>query len=420
MKNVLRPIFCASIMALFMTSCQNESSNENIQEIEPVAVINDSNIIPGQYIVVFKETKITPALKLKSKSNFSSRNAKAETIEKVSKNVIKKINTILDKSNVDQSNVLNYYTTEISGVAIKLSDKEYKQLSKNENVDYIEFDRKIELPKVDIENITKANVSQRARQTTPCGINNAGGSTDGSSKRSLIWIIDTGIDLDHPDLNVAVNLGRSFIDRSPDDCNGHGTHVAGTAAAKNNGFGVVGVSAGARVVPIKVLNCNGIGSVSSILAGINYVGRYARPGDVVNMSLGGYTGANCSTRTPYKSAVKTLANSGAYVAIAAGNSSDDASKYGPACINGDRIYTVASMTCNRSFSWFSNYNMNPVDLIATGSDVYSTYLNGGYATLGGTSMAAPHVAGIMHSRGGAPRTSGYVYSRGERYPIAVR
>jgi len=211
-----------------------------------------------------------------------------------------------------------------------------------------------------------------------------------------------------------------FVGGSANDCNGHGTHVAGIAAAVNNGVGVVGVSAGASVVPVRVFGCSGGSSTATILSGINHVGAFDLPGDVANLSLGGFFGSGCSTNSSYRNALLSLGNAGTRVAIAAGNSSDNAANYNPACINGTNIFTVASMTCNRTFSSFSNFNVNPVDVIATGSSVLSTYLNGGYATLSGTSMASPHVAGIMHARGSGPRTSGSVNNRGENYPIAVR
>ncbi len=103
-----------------------------------------------------------------------------------------------------------------------------------------------------------------------------------------IWIVDTGIDLTHPDLNVETNTAyaKSFVGGSANDCNGHGTHCAGIAAAKNNTIGVIGVSAGARVVPVRVLNCQGSGSSSGILSGLNHVAANDEPGDAVNMSLG--------------------------------------------------------------------------------------------------------------------------------------
>ncbi|MBQ4822887.1 S8 family serine peptidase [Aquimarina sp. MMG016] len=422
MKNFSKLALGVMLSGFIFTSCQNESISDGMVEsiVEPTST--EGKIIPGQYIVVFKDTKIKPTSKVLSKSSFTSREAKAKSVRELSEVSIQKMNRVLLDYDVDQSKVLNYYTTAISGMTLKLGDNELQKLSKDPSVVSIEYDRVVELPKFEIEEIIPDNNSQKMAQQTPCGISRAGGAANGASRDQWIWVIDTGIDLDHPDLNVVTNsnYARSFVGGSPNDCNGHGTHVAGTAAAKNNSIGVVGVSAGASVVPVRVFGCSGNTSTSTILAGINHVGANDIAGDVANLSLGGFFGSGCSNNSSYRTALSNLANGGTRIAIAAGNSSANSANYQPACVNGNNIYTVASMTCNRSFSSFSNYNMNPVDVIATGSGVRSTYLNGGYATLSGTSMASPHVAGIMHARNNGPRTSGTVRSRGENYPIAVR
>ncbi|MDH7448157.1 S8 family serine peptidase [Aquimarina sp. 2201CG14-23] len=422
MKNLSKLALGTMLSALVITSCQNENFSEGTVEsiVEPTST--EGKIIPGQYIVVFKDSKIQPASKALEKRVFSSREEKAKSVRDISDVSIKKMNSILSENDLEQSKVLDYYTTKISGMAIQLGDDDFQKLSKDPNIAAIEYDRVVELPKFEVEEVISGEVSQKMAQQTPCGINRAGGATNGAGKDEWIWVIDSGIDLDHPDLNVVTNstYARSFVGGSPNDCNGHGTHVAGTAAAINNNIGVVGVSAGASVVPVRVFGCNGSSSTSTILSGINHVGQYDLAGDVANLSLGGFFGSGCANNSSYRSALIALGNAGTRVAIAAGNSSANSVNYQPACVNGTNIYTVASMTCNRGFSSFSNYNMNPIDVIATGSSVRSTYLNGGYATLSGTSMASPHVAGIMHARGNGPRTSGTVSNRGENYPIAVR
>ena len=208
------------------------------------------------------------------------------------------------------------------------------------------------------------------------------------------WIIDTGIDLDHPDLNVAETGHISFVNSgkdpsNPDDQNGHGTHVAGTIAAIDNGFGVVGVAAGAPVVSVRVLDRRGSGSYSGVIAGVDYVASVASVGDVVNMSLGG------PPYTLLDAAVKAAAAKGIHFAIAAGNSGTDANNHTPARANGDNIYTVSAIDSSDNFASWSNWGNPPVDFAAPGVSILSTWKGGGTKTISGTSMAAPHVAGLL-------------------------
>jgi hypothetical protein len=227
-------------------------------------------------------------------------------------------------------------------------------------------------------------------QTTPWGITRVGGAEVYTGTRKA-WIIDSGIDLDHPDLNVDVNLSANFVFRgkdSPDDGNGHGTHVAGTVAAIDNDIDVVGVAAGASVVAVRVLDNSGSGSYSGVIAGVEYVAVNASNGDVANMSLGG------PGSSALDEAVEAAAASGVKFSLAAGNSGSNANNYSPARANGANIYTVSAIGQNGCLASFSNYG-SAVDYAAPGVGVESTKKGGGTTTYSGTSMAAPHVAGIL-------------------------
>ncbi|HEU0013249.1 MAG TPA: S8 family serine peptidase [Longimicrobium sp.] len=225
-------------------------------------------------------------------------------------------------------------------------------------------------------------------QTTPWGITRVGGAGDGTGKTA--WIIDTGIDMGHADLNTSKNCHSFFIGTSPEDGNGHGTHVAGTVAAKNNTQDVVGVAANAYVCSVRVLGNSGSGSWEGIINGVNHVAAFGSSGDVANMSLGA-TG----TLATLESAVASAAQKGIRFVLAAGNSSAPASNFTPARVNGSNIYTISSISSNGCLSSFSNYGNPPVDYAAPGSSILSTRKGGGTTTMSGTSMAAPHVAGIL-------------------------
>jgi subtilisin family serine protease len=227
-------------------------------------------------------------------------------------------------------------------------------------------------------------------QVTPWGVTRVGDAGDGTGKTA--WVIDTGIDMDHPDLNVDAGRSANFVRRgkdTTDDGNGHGTHVAGTIAAVDNSFGVVGVAAGASVVAVRVLDNSGSGFYSDVIAGVDYVGANGSSGDVANMSLGG------GPSSALDNAVKAAAAAGIKFALAAGNSSGDANDHSPARANGPNIYTVSAIDSGDDFASFSNYGNPPIDFAAPGVSVLSLWKGGGMNTISGTSMATPHVAGIL-------------------------
>jgi subtilisin family serine protease len=256
-------------------------------------------------------------------------------------------------------------------------------------------------------------------QTLPTGIDRIDGelsstvSGNGSGDVNVdIAIIDTGIQLNHPDLNARNGTNCVSPGAQAQDDHGHGTHVAGTAAARDNADGVVGVAPGARVWAVKVLNAAGSGTTSQIICGIDWVTANAGTIEVANMSLGGtsffgaISGCN-SAFDPMHPAICRSVQAGVTYAVAAGNSSADANTFVPATYS--QVITVSALadfngqpgggaaaTCRAdeddTFANFSNFGAD-VDLIAPGVCILSTYLGSGYNTFSGTSMASPHVAG---------------------------
>lgn len=256
-------------------------------------------------------------------------------------------------------------------------------------------------------------------ESTPAGITRVGGGANYTGT-GRAFVIDSGIFLTHPDLNVDTALSRNFVSRetSPNDLNGHGTHVAGTIAAKLNGTGVVGVAAGAKVVAVRVLDRRGSGAYSDVIAGVDYVASVGSAGDVANMSLGGPVSDALDT------AVVNASNSSKVIfALAAGNETDDANNHSPARADGPYIYTVAAVNSSDTFASFSNYSLvnDPVDFAEPGVSILSTWLNGGYNTISGTSMATPHLAGLVLI--GGPRSDGRLSSaapNGVRFAVGVK
>lgn len=293
------------------------------------------------------------------------------------------------------------YTNTIRGFSAKMPAHAAARLAANNpNIAYYEPDRIAHVWAPPPGKGPGGGGGEQPAEQTPWGITRVNGGISGAA--GTAWVIDTGVDQDHPDLNVDTARSANFVSRGPntkDDGNGHGTHVAGTIAAIDNEIGVIGVAAGATVVGVRVLNNNGSGTYADVIAGVDYVGANGQSGDVANMSLGG--GFSQAVNDAVIAASGTVKFS-----LAAGNESTDANTKSPASANGPNIYTVSAMDDTDTFASFSNYGNPPIDCADPGVGVLSTYKDGGYATASGTSMAAPHLAGILLL--GAVHTDGNV------------
>ena len=242
-----------------------------------------------------------------------------------------------------------------------------------------------------------------ASQTTPWSVTRVGGPLNGAGHTA--WIIDTGVDLTNADLNVDTSRGFSAFTRGRNagmnDLNGHGTHVSGTIAAKDNSIDVVGIAAGATVVPVKVLDSRGSGSNSGVIAGVDWVAAHASPGDCANMSLGG--GVSQALDDAVKAAAQS---SGAYFTLAAGNEGGDANDHSPARANGNNIATISAVDVNDNMPSWSNWGNPPVDYAAPGVSILSLKPGGGTTTMSGTSMASPAACAVRMMTNDRASTSG--------------
>jgi subtilisin family serine protease len=370
------------VMAIALSFAVFHSCNEPLTE-DPISdeLSLKSASVAKSYIVVLNDVELNAEL-----SNLKGYEMRQQAANNAAEKIMK-------RAGITDGELGFVYGTAIKGFSVKIPPGQLKKLQDDPSVKYIEENQVVTLVIPEVRINAKPTKPGSSTQTIPWGITRVNGGILGATGKA--WIIDTGIDLTHPDLNVNTTLGKSFVDRvtSPNDDNGHGTHCAGIVAAINNSVGVVGVASGATVVPVKVLNSRGSGSYSAIIAGVDYVKNKAVTGDVANMSLGG------SFSQALNDAVVAAANTGVKFTLAAGNEGVLASTKSPASasVKGDQdnIYTISAMGQGDLWASYSNFGNPPVDYCEPGSSIYSTYKGGGYATLSGTSMAAPHAAGLL-------------------------
>ena len=309
-------------------------------------------------------------------------------------NFLSSVSSLAGEAKSEGAALGHFYDHALHGFTMKVpNDEVLETIMANPEVDYVQPDVKV----------------KAFSQSLPTGINRVDGdlsptkSGDGSGAVNVdIGILDTGIDLSHPDLNVYKQVTFVSGTSSGNDDNGHGTAVAGIAAAKDNSQGVVGIAPGARLWAIKVLNKDGIGSSSDIIKGIDYVTQHAKEIDVVNLSFGAI-GQNSAL---HSAIIKSVAAGVTYTA-AAGNEGINAASVFPAsfpeviavsaivdtdgkCGGISPISTTAGK--DDTLASFSNYG-SVVDLAAPGVLIKTTAKGGSYTTFSGTSVSTPHVTG---------------------------
>lgn len=334
------------------------------------------NAIPDQYIVVFKEDV------MRGKAN--EKRAKAGKKDAPAADEYDpELETVVDEEIVDVAvlydlQVERRYSQALQGMSVRADDKAIKKLLKDQRVAFVEEDGYVQL------SATQSNATwgldrsdQRDRPLNGTYV------YDYTASNVRAYVIDSGINASHSDFGGRVLAGATAINdgRGAGDCNGHGTHVAGTI-----GGATWGIAKAVRLVPVRVFGCTGGSANSTIISGIDWVRTNAVKPAVANMSLGG--GASSATDT----ATNNLINSGVTVVVAAGNDNANACNYSPARVA--NAITVGSTTSTDARSSFSNFG-SCVNIFAPGSSIRSAWYTSNTATntISGTSMASPHVAG---------------------------
>jgi subtilisin family serine protease len=339
----------STLLALLPLAMAAPSSiNSKRDSPAPLVVPRGADLIDGKYIVKFKEGTVSASVD----SAISSIAASADYT----------------------------YKARFNGFAASLTEEELKTLRDDPSVAFIEQDAKV--------------YASATQENAPWGLARISSSEPGSTtytydesagSGTCSYILDTGIDVEHEDFGGRATWAANFADSNDGDVQGHGSHVAGTV-----GGSTYGVAKETTLLAVKVLGDDGSGTNAGVIAGMEFViedapSQSCSNGVVVNMSLGG------GFSQAINDAADNIVDAGIFLAVAAGNENSDASGSSPA--SAPKACTVGATDETDVFADFSNYG-SIVDILAPGVDVESVATGGGSTVFSGTSMAAPHVAGL--------------------------
>ncbi len=333
--------------------------------------------IAGEYIVVLKSDFVQQKASLMASQQGLSFSATSNSAENLNFRAQAVTSMSDEMAGAYGASVAQKYHAAISGFVTKMDRRAMRYMLADSRIDYIEENQMMYANDVQtnapwgLDRIDQPNLPLNSQYVF---------DLDGSGVKA--FILDTGILASHSNFGGRVASGFTAINdgRGSSDCNGHGTHVAGTVGATT-----YGVAKNVTLIPVRVLSCSGSGSNAGVIAGVDWVAQNASGASVANMSLGG------GNSSALDSAVNNAIDAGVTFVVAAGNSNANACSGSPNRV--PRALTVASSTSSDSRSSFSNWG-SCVDLFAPGSNIQSTWSNGGTRTISGTSMASPHVAGV--------------------------
>jgi len=382
----------------------NSQSPQANSQSSPSATASTSNTAVGKSAATpSKNAKLDPAKNTPAQANQKAESAKAVTSKTSAacspsrsasnldpcSDFIVVFNPGFSRSNSNEllrqssAQVKRTFTSIFNGALVNGPLSKMQALANNPNVLVVEDD--LEVSTFALQTSAPWGLDRIDQKLLP--LTNTFDDRDQTGANTYSYIVDTGIDATNIDFDGRVTAGYTAVldGRGSADCNGHGTHVAGTVGGKN-----YGVAKQTTLIPVRVLDCNGSGSFSTVIAGLDWIAANHKAGNaaVVNMSLGG------SASSTLDGAVRNLITKGIHVVVAAGNSSADACNYSPARVP-DAI-TVGATTSSDSRASYSNTG-SCLDLFAPGSSITSTWIGETTSTktISGTSMAAPHVAGVV-------------------------